>query len=58
MLRLLRRFIYLYVILFLVLAFQNCGQVQIQLAPPVELSSQAALSMMAEGCVNSKKIQS
>lgn len=58
MLRFLRRFIYLYVILFLVLAFQNCGQVQIQLAPPVELSSQAALSMMAEGCVNSKKIQS
>lgn len=58
MFRFIRRFAYLYVILFLVLAFQNCGQVQIQLAPPVELSSQAALSMMAEGCVNSKKIQS
>ena len=58
MLNFIRKFIYVYVVLILVLAFQNCGQVQIQLAPPAELSSLATLSMMAEGCVNSKKIQS
>lgn len=58
MLRFARRFVYLYLVLTLVLAFQNCGQVQIALAPPVELSSLATLSMMAEGCVNSKQIQS
>jgi hypothetical protein len=58
MLRFIRKFIYLYVVLILVLAFQNCGQVQISLAPTEELSSLATLSMMAEGCVNSKQIQS